>query len=184
MPQSSGCSICMTTGRSKYNSLLWFIAGHWTSPSPYPLDPTSCGLSSPPSLCCQMNLQFMQSKSVSSSKTKSIASEDVLVGWQKHCTEACKTWIQVSAANQAGEGTRTRACIPGKYSLPPYLWIMASSQLHPSESVLFGVRQRQRRPLKHNRQGRTCMLSLPFKHKRIVFLNWAFKKKTLNQIAL
>lgn len=171
MPQSSGCSICLTMGRSKCNSLLWFIAGHWTSPSPFSLDPTSWGSSSPPSLCCQMNLQFMQSKSVSNSKTKSIASEDILVGWQKQCTEVCKTWIQVSAANQA-EGTRTRACISGKDSLTPYSWIMASSQLHPSESVLFWVRQRQRRPLKHNRQGRTCILSLPFKHKRIVFLNW------------
>lgn len=180
MPQSSVCCTCKTMGRSKCNSLLWFIAGLWTSPSPLPLDPTSWGLSSLPSLCCQMNLQFMQSQSVSSSKTISIASEDILVGWQKHCTEACKIWIQVSAANQAGEETRTSACIPGKDSLPAYSWIMASSQLHPSESVLFWVRQRQKRPLKHNRQGRTCILSLSFKHKRIEFHNWAFKKTLKN----
>lgn len=173
MPHSSGCSIYWTVGRSKCNSLLWFIVGHWTSPSPLLLDPTSWDLSSPLPLCCQMNLSFTQSKPVSSSKTKSTTSEDVLVEWQKHCTEACKTRIQVSAANLAEEGTRTRACISGKDFLPPYSWIMLSSQLHPSESVLLPVIQIQRRPLRHNRQGRTCILSPPFKTERIVFLNWS-----------
>lgn len=45
---------------------------------------------------------------------------------------------------------------------------MASAHLHPSESILFWVRQRGSR--KQNRQGRTCNLNLSFKTKKLYFL--------------
>lgn len=54
------------------------------------------------------------------------------------------------------------------------------SVVEAHEFVLFGARQRQRKPLKHNRRGRACVLNIPFKHERVVFLYSELKNLFLN----
>lgn len=99
-------------------------------------------------------------------KTESISLEDVLVGCQKRCTEACKTQIEVSAANQTGERTRTVACILGLFTT---MFVNNSNTL-----FFLGQAKTERNSEPEQAKKDTYFISI-FQTQIIVFLNGAFK---------